>query len=1048
MDYIAISPSGKEIATLNCNTHELKVWHVTEENAIECNFTFPLQDDIGIKTENKNWSLAISDNVGDIYIALSCFNFKEMSSFEVIIDTQETTSTSNSLMNTPRSNSIELLRGGASISEHSSHNSIINSLNSIKLFSTRVISTSTGLDKWPCIKNFYGFLQFFKKDSSIIISNNFGIIRVCDDDLKDLSRGSKYIHKLLTRQVRSRTINYHNRSDVCEKKNYEIIGFPNNIVENLEIMNEEKQMNFIKNCILCGKLIIQNEENNLEMYNLLSKNMEMLYHHSEFQKELTNNILAISKNAKLLAVTINNNSVVLYLNENSLNIARKEFLMINGKIIYMAFFNNDEKLLLLELTEKDEDKNNLIIWNIYEDSEKIYSFDKKIQILDLFGTIAYKNDSGKDFQLFDERNPGEFELKEDNKNILTTNSLETLERIIDNTFNTEPWFNINHFQISSYWLDKDEKTTRISYGSHTIQVLKNDDLIYIWSNKYNLSNEINISQDDNGNIISKVKCGDGREHEFQISKIVNECFTKDHAMGAYYSLIFFYNLRSERMIYKKLKIDEYIEKTKKIIHNVIINKPNLWRLLDVRYSLMENLIYSQSNDIIKLILDSTTGENTNCNQKLHIPQLYDWENGRKKSRHELIIALENNNIKIIQRLFDYYSKNAIENAGWMVTLTQALPKISEKFPELMKELFNHSVFYEKKMHLAKSRIKSILTSNPYPTFIVDTRLPTKDWLYDKIPIDLNDNLNDRIEIYMTPLPDFNEFLKGRKRTIQCPFFKLVSQKNLDLFYKQNPILEATIVDIYTLKEVKPTRYQFFYGLSIVGKYIIIIAYLVSTIIPYFLALMIMIVGFSFSFFVIFTSAEELGIKPEGVKYNFIETGKGEKNYSYVYMEKETNAPNFFKTLEMVYLWLFGSWNNVQDWNYFTVKILAIVASFFLILIMSNIFVALMTDDINRAIRYSEIASFKYKADFILESYLYPLFVIVEKFYSKRKKEFTFDQIFYRQPTFHLLLDRYIFYIKIDKKSWKKEISNGTDELIENLNEKVRKLNEKLDRYIT
>lgn len=56
----------------------------------------------------------------------------------------------------------------------------------------------------------------------------------------------------------------------------------------------------------------------------------------------------------------------------------------------------------------------------------------------------------------------------------------------------------------------------------------------------------------------------------------------------------------------------------------------------------------------------------------------------------------------------------------------------------------------------------------------------------------------------------------------------------------------------------------------------------------------------------------------------------------------TNTPDFLETLEMVYLWLFGSWENVQDWNYISVKILAIIASFFLILIMTNIFVALMT----------------------------------------------------------------------------------------------------------
>jgi hypothetical protein len=60
------------------------------------------------------------------------------------------------------------------------------------------------------------------------------------------------------------------------------------------------------------------------------------------------------------------------------------------------------------------------------------------------------------------------------------------------------------------------------------------------------------------------------------------------------------------------------------------------------------------------------------------------------------------------------------------------------------------------------------------------------------------------------------------------------------------------------------------------------------------------------------------------------------------LEEEKNPPDFISTLEMVYLWLFGGWNNVQDRDYITVKVLAIAASFFLVFIMTNIFVALMT----------------------------------------------------------------------------------------------------------
>lgn len=44
---------------------------------------------------------------------------------------------------------------------------------------------------------------------------------------------------------------------------------------------------------------------------------------------------------------------------------------------------------------------------------------------------------------------------------------------------------------------------------------------------------------------------------------------------------------------------------------------------------------------------------------------------------------------------------------------------------------------------------------------------------------------------------------------------------------------------------------------------------------------------------------------------------------------------------MVYLWLFGNWDDVKNWDYIPIKILALLASFFIVIIMQNIFVALM-----------------------------------------------------------------------------------------------------------
>src|SRR5436305_13512946 len=126
--YIAISPSGKEIVTLDCDTHTLKTYRRINEKEVIFKFECKLRFDIGIETEKFRWSLAISDADdpdGNTLIALSCLNFDRNddsnANIKIIIDN-------------------------------------VNALNSIQMCSTRVISTS-GNKVWHKMENFYGFLQ-------------------------------------------------------------------------------------------------------------------------------------------------------------------------------------------------------------------------------------------------------------------------------------------------------------------------------------------------------------------------------------------------------------------------------------------------------------------------------------------------------------------------------------------------------------------------------------------------------------------------------------------------------------------------------------------------------------------------------------------------------------------------------------------------------------------------------------------------------------------------------------------------------------------------
>ena len=69
--------------------------------------------------------------------------------------------------------------------------------------------------------------------------------------------------------------------------------------------------------------------------------------------------------------------------------------------------------------------------------------------------------------------------------------------------------------------------------------------------------------------------------------------------------------------------------------------------------------------------------------------------------------------------------------------------------------------------------------------------------------------------------------------------------------------------------------------------------------------------------------------------------------------------------------------------------------------------------------------------------------------GKNQGEPNFKEIFYELPTFHLSLDRYIFYTKGDKK--KEKIIKETDESIDKLSNKhdndIKNIMKKIDAII-
>ncbi|CAI2194317.1 9890_t:CDS:2, partial [Funneliformis geosporum] len=116
---------------------------------------------------------------------------------------------------------------------------------------------------------------------------------------------------------------------------------------------------------------------------------------------------------------------------------------------------------------------------------------------------------------------------------------------------------------------------------------------------------------------------------------------------------------------------------------------------------MKKIIIGSSNILIKYIL---FGDNKVKNKYLHIPRITGWIDTEKSKNNsedytyksDLQIAIElckpglerNRRILVVTYLLEYYTKNATEHHGWLITISKALPDLyTYKLEYYVSELF-------------------------------------------------------------------------------------------------------------------------------------------------------------------------------------------------------------------------------------------------------------------------------------------------------------------------------------------------------------------------
>ncbi|CAB4409308.1 unnamed protein product [Rhizophagus irregularis] len=793
--YIAISPDGNQIVTLNTTTYQLKL---CQSDNISKLYTLNYDSFKNFDAPAVIWSLTVSneitlpDKTTDVLIAVSCFD-----------------------------------------------DDVNNADSTIK--HTWVISSAKQARISSSINDMGGIIKFLDDDSSVsekadlALINSYGISRFSIHHDKIYSMiNENYVHGWF---------------NLFSDKSVENFNLPSKL-SNSEISNFSIQQNLVK-----GRFVVESYKNKIqtvEMYNLKTTLLENTFQKSE---ETAASFLgkgyscyAISNNESLFAYCRGANSITIYLMENGLEVTTKKFNETNIQILFFDFVKNDEKLLIVieeesynEVTSEFVNTPIIVVWDLFNSSDNCIRrindtfslFPKKCEhhqrLANASGNLITITDDGnitsllQDSEIIKLLDP----VNDNTRNVIqlndksntssstavATNTTTNYHSIYDSygkylgskfenriIRNPEPWILNKNYERTSVYLD-DNKSIQLFIGESTVQVWRKRKsgtstskasslsstkvLEYIWTNNFNRPMQIQSLEVGHKefsltlyipSINSFSEPGDTVTLEWpeKVNPPVHACE----------ALEFFNGKKGQTLDPKRQhQFDDLIQQTERIIRKYLTKKCGLWRMLDIRYDIMANLIRGNCTYIIRNILFSISDGK---NDYLHIPRCNSWGGQlAKETDLEISIVCTKGGYRkdtiIVKYLLDYYSNNALYSSNWMFTVAKAIPTLYEYNLEFyVKELFQKPCFGASEVYLEQSKIrdKDMDRSNHKDVHALNVNLgltkkgKERNFLQksivkgkqsgEKIISDLvskttapNSSLIN--QVYMVPLPDFTVY---------------------------------------------------------------------------------------------------------------------------------------------------------------------------------------------------------------------------------------------------------------------------------------------------
>ncbi|CAG8462347.1 6024_t:CDS:10 [Dentiscutata heterogama] len=161
-----------------------------------------------------------------------------------------------------------------------------------------------------------------------------------------------------------------------------------------------------------------------------------------------------------------------------------------------------------------------------------------------------------------------------------------------------------------------------------------------------------------------------------------------------------------------------------------------------------------------------------------------------------------------------------------------------------------------------------------------------------------------------------------------------------------------------------------------ATYIYIIMNILQKIWPFLAFMLIVIFGIGHAMYLLLRNPPQIDLVASGQNYLILNaTDPNSPNLFPDVIVSQTSDPfnindnyfsNIWKSIESVFFWINGRWDQLNQWNFIPIDIVTLLASILLTTIMQNMLIAFMTGAFDDAQSSGEDAVLKYRADLIAE----------------------------------------------------------------------------------